>query len=88
MLVFELRTGNYNKMISSILKLENEKFYVRRKNFKVSMPALKGKRKQLITQESNQYRFVTKNSLGSQRTPYVSYGNWISVKFAKFNIFL
>jgi len=30
------------------------------KKFKVLMPALKGKRKQLTTEESNQSRFVTK----------------------------
>lgn len=30
------------------------------KNFKILMPALKGKRKQLSTEESNQSRFVTK----------------------------
>lgn len=36
------------------------KSYIEEKNFKVLMPALKGKRKQLITEESNQSRFVTK----------------------------
>lgn len=34
--------------------------YLEEKNFKVLMPALKGKRKQLTTEESNHSRFVTK----------------------------
>lgn len=39
----------------------NVKKDLKEKNFKVLMPALKGKRKQLSTKESNQSRFVTKN---------------------------
>lgn len=35
--------------------------HLEEKDFEVMMPALKGKRKQLTTEESNQSRFVTKN---------------------------